>query len=603
MTSPKYAACGIQGHLYNRARNIAPSLRALNHFLNVERPVSILIFGSFLLGIAYCVSYFDIAFLAGYSSFWINSRDFRGIAGLDISTAVSGYYFFVRSPWQFPLFHVSQLGLPGGIAIIFTDSIPLLALAGRLVYRITGEAVNFFGLWTAACFTLSAVSFTWLVAKLDQRSIAAATAAAVIGLSMPPLLWRWGNPALMAHFEILLALAYYFGCKKRCSPLYCFGMAALLSLLALWTNPYIFLMVEGIVFATIVQVLIDRALSLRAGVLVITGLSVLVAVIVVFSGHLDTEGSISGAGFGYYSMNVLSPVSPRMVDATGGQYEGFNYMGAGVLLLTFASLLSPERSTLAGIGWWCKGLISAWTKHGCLLAILLGFTVLSISNSVCVGPWLIMTVPIPSRVLEILSIFRSSGRLFWPVVYCIAVTTLVAVSARYRRMGIGLLFGASILQWIDVSPLREGVAASAAAPGTPLIDLSAWRQAISQHARVRVLPSFPCFGAPYTWTWSRQVAVQLQLLAALENVAINTVYAGRQWADCAKESGLASSPVPNVGELDVYLGEFQGFTKVKEVAALDKLPCLSSTRLIVCSQDSNALNLNAQRLLAFHSTE
>ena len=48
-------------------------------------------------------------------------------------------------------------------------------------------------------------------------------------------------------------------------------------------------------------------------------------------------------GFGYFSMNLASPVLAAakrplsgfriIVDATGGQYEGFNYFGFGALVL------------------------------------------------------------------------------------------------------------------------------------------------------------------------------------------------------------------------------------------------------------------------------
>jgi hypothetical protein len=573
------------------AGRIASTSRALHRFLTADRPVFALLIGSLVFGTGYCLCLFEIRFLTGTSEFWISSRGIRGILGIDIATALSGYYFFVTDTWQIPLFHVSKLGFPDGTNIIYTDSIPLLALFGRIIYRVTGETVNLFGVWTAACYVLTATALTQLVATLGQKNIVATAAATIIGLSIPPLLWRWGHLSLMAHFEILLALVFYFGCKRRCSPLSCFAAAVFLTAMALTTHPYIFLMVEGIVAATVAQALIDRALSISVGGCMILGLVAFMATMMALCGHLETS-AISAGGFGFFSMNVLSPIMPQMsglfpgmasffLDATGGQYEGFNYLGAGILLLTAAVLIPPAHFSHAPIGWWYKGFRVGCTKHLCLLLVLCGFTALALSNFVIFGRSFMVEIPLPPGVLEIFGIFRSSGRLFWPVVYCIAAVGLVAVMARYRRTAPALLAAAAILQWIDTTPLRDAVAARAATPVPPVIEASAWRQAISLHSAVRVIPSYACLGS--SWGWSHPMAIQLQLLAAMEDVAVNTVYAGRGRADCGAESQAIGDSLANPGELDIFLPEAAAFAAARKVAAQGDGPCRSSSRFVVCS--------------------
>lgn len=93
-------------------------------------------------------------------------------------------------------------------------------MLGRIIYRVTGATVNLFGVWTASCYVLTAAALTQLVVTLGQKNNVAA-AATILGLSIPSLLWRWGNPALMAHFEIVLAFIFYFRCKQSCSPFAC----------------------------------------------------------------------------------------------------------------------------------------------------------------------------------------------------------------------------------------------------------------------------------------------------------------------------------------------------------------------------------------------
>jgi hypothetical protein len=120
---------------------------------------------------------------------------------------------------------------------------------------------------------------------------------------------------------------------------------------------------------------------------------------------------------------------------------------------------------------------------------------------------------------------------------------------------------------------------------------------------VRIVPSFACLNAPpYTWTWSRQVAVQLQLVAGVAGVATNTVYAGRGSSDCAGEAqspGAASDPVR--GELAVYLSEWPGFATLQQAAGRNDGPCRASPRLVVCSRDIR--QLDPQSLLAARPAE
>ncbi|HYU11231.1 MAG TPA: hypothetical protein VEK82_01555, partial [Stellaceae bacterium] len=132
--------------------------------------------------LAFCFCMFDIGFLLGTSPYWQAPRGLVGNSWADISTALSGYNYFVRDSWTLPLFQTSKLGAPDAVNIIFTDSIPIVAIFGRLLYRATSLLVNPYGVWTAICFVASALEMTALVAMLGQRGIATAIAATVAGL-------------------------------------------------------------------------------------------------------------------------------------------------------------------------------------------------------------------------------------------------------------------------------------------------------------------------------------------------------------------------------------------------------------------------------------
>ena len=547
--------------------------------LMAERPLRLLLVFSFAAGAAYCVWQFDVGFLLGDSPYWENPRGIVGNGWADMPTALSGYVFFQHDSWQLPLFHVTKLGAPAGVNIIFTDSIPWVALAGRLALRATGAPVNLYGAWTALCFVASGAALTGLVAALGQRNLAAAAMATVTGLTMPALLARWGHMSLMAQFEVPLALIFYLRNRNSRAPLRTFGEACALSLMALWTQAYLFAMVTGIILATIAQALSNCTLEWRDAVAGLFGVAALISAAIALSGYLSPHGDLAANGFGYYSMNVLSPVVPQasglagalrgyILDATRGQYEGFSYLGGGVLLLVLTTFVRQLTTLRAG-----------FSRNPWLLVLLVGFTLFALSNIVYFGPWKILELPLSARLAVLASMFRSSGRFFWPAMYALTALAIAAAIPLYGRRGVLLILVATLLQWIDTAPLRETFAGRTRTPEKPHIDLAAWRTAIGKHRFVRVLPEYSCLAKPRSW--NQEAAVEIELAAAFADRPVNSVYAARFEADCAAEQA-AVPPAPSAGELTVYLSEFVGIAGVRARAAKDDA-CRAGDRLVVCS--------------------
>lgn len=475
--------------------------------LHAPRSLPLLQVGVFLAALGYCLLLFSPGFLAGTAAFWGNPRGLLEGSWADMPTALSGYFYFVQDGWHLPLFHVAALGGEGGTNIIFTDSIPLVALLGRLLYELTGYCENLYGIWIAVCFIASALAMTWLVALLGQRSIASTVAATVLGLCMPALLHRFGHMSLMAQFEITLALGFAVGLKRSCRPMSCFVLAALLCLLSLWTHAYLFAMVSALVFAGILQAMLDRSLGLLAGSLILAGLVIFLAAVVLLSGHLTGAQSLSDAGFGYYSLNLLSLFAPREsgffpwkhgVDATGGQYEGFSYVGVGYYLLLLWS--APRLQAKAKQGW----------RHAlCVLAVIVGCTAFAVSNRVFLNGWEIVVVPLPERVLAFAGMFRSSGRFVWPLLYGLAALAIAGAAERKRRASAAILLVAAAVQWMDTAPLRAAVTTAAAGAAPVVLDAASWRSAIARHDSIRVLPSFACLADDQRR--AKEIAIEIQV--------------------------------------------------------------------------------------------
>jgi hypothetical protein len=277
-------------------------------------------------------------------------------------------------------------------------------------------------------------------------------------------------------------------------------------------------------------------------------------------------------------MNLLSPLAVQasgifrwrkgILDATGGQYEGFAYLGLGILLLLFTAI--PGNSAQA---------VSALKRYPILVTVLAVFTAFALSNQIYVGDWPMPIIPLPEELLKLAGVFRSSGRFIWPVMYGISAMTIVATARRGGRGAVLLLLAAAILQWLDTAPLRAAVAASAAAPAPLPLNEDPWRPAIARHNFVRVLPSFGCLAIRATW--DREVAMEIQFLSAVAGVPTNTVYTGRHQGDCVAEQDVELRI--DAREIRIYLHGSQGFRQV-----MDKAPgeahCSVTPDMALCSE-------------------
>ena len=492
----------------------------------------------------------------------------------DMATALAGYRFFQQDLWRWPLLAIPMLGLPDGTNVTFTDGIPILALAGRLIFKLTGAPVNLSGLWIGLCLWGSALSLTLLVRLLGARSLAAAIAAGLIGFTMPSLLFRWGHPALMAQYEITLALALYVWRLRDAPALSGFAATAALSTFALLTNSYLFLMVGSIIAAAYAQLIWMRPVRVTKLLPEMAILGLILGSVMLACGLLGSGGSLRTVGYGVFSANILGPFIPQrsglvpsmsylVVDGTGGQYEGFCYLGAGLLLL--AAMALPDRATWQRVG-----------HHKFLAGILTLMALLSLSSEIYAGPWHITTLPMPAVISAALEIVRSSGRFTWPPLY--AAASLAIVSAATRPRGAVLLLAAVALQWVDTGPLRHDIASEISTPVTQPVDFGVLRALMSGHSSVIVIPSFACLSDPAGW--SKTLTLEVELAAAAAFVATNTVYQSRHSAHCTVEQREAALPTASDSVLRIYLPEWQGF---RALSASANQNCAATSRVVICT--------------------
>jgi hypothetical protein len=513
-------------------------LIAIARFLERERAPLLLVACGVMIAVCYVLATFDIPFLLGSGPFWANPRGpwlmdpNDSIDSIDVLTTRIAYIAFVHAPWGVPLFFVPDLGTPTGSSVILVDAVPIVALLGKSLTRVTGLTTNPYGLWVAACFVLVALFAVLLLIEFRQRTLLAAIAASLLAISMPVLLYRFGHLSLLGQFIVVGALWLYArdartGAGSAWRRL---GWWAGWLCLAALLHGYLFAMAAAIYVATVVRRIDTEQSSvrdaLREPVLVACSVAALLAV----AGHFGkgTGTSPSGGGFGYFSMNLLSPVWPQrsglfpgfygLLTGPDGQYEGFNYLGAGVLLLVVIAVVMSWRSLPRKIH-----------RHSILLVTFLYLTMFAVSNVGFIGSYQLFHVPLPSGLEFMAGIFRSSGRMFWPCAYALALFGLALV-LRYLAPGwkTVVVLGCCVLQLIDSNPLRARITALTRREVPTQLDLPLWEARMLRAERVRVAPAFGCGG--YTLYIAQ---IELQLAAVTTQRPTNIVNNPRLQDDCS----------------------------------------------------------------------
>jgi hypothetical protein len=527
--------------------------------LCVDRPASITTLLALGIGLAYAVILLGPAGASGAAPFWELPIGLLG-GTLDIRNAIAGYWWFVQDAWRWPLLAVAKPNWPIGANAELFDFIPIVGLFGKLLFTGFGWAVNPYSWWVTACFALNGAALAVLVSTLGQRSLLAAVLAGAFGAMAPVVQHRFGHMSLMAHWLPVAALACYF--HKRESRPGARADAGLigLCLLACFVHLYLYVMTAAIAAAACLQAVFDQRASLWRGAWVLTGI-VLAGVVPLWAfGLLGGWGLADISGdFDRYSMNLMSPFWPQTsglfrwtgiywltrgsIGGTTGQYEGFDYLGGGALLLLGVALgdLVLHRPRV---------LVAALHRHTVLTMALAVLFIWAVSDRVYVGPYLVFSYQPPGWLATtVLSWFRSCGRFFWPIgwlLVAIGLTSGLGVLRPGPRVALAVL--ALALQWADVAPWRARFAALFDTPPQSAFgsrqDAARIARAIGQAGAVIVVPPVFCssdgddFASPFN-----VAAVELQLLAARANARMGALYLSRMHADCAKAQVVPSPSV------------------------------------------------------------
>ena len=470
----------------------------------------------------------------------LNPQNIAWLGQGDPATHYLGWVFFRQSPWTFPLGLNPTYGLELGNGLIFSDSNPLLALLFKPFAGLLPETFQYFGLWFLGCFMLQSW-FAWKLLGLITPHVTLRALGAALFLFAPPMIMRIPvHLSLAGHFVILAALylALRPGDERRR-----LAWGALLGCTAL-IHAYLLAMVALIWLADLAARVFKSRLTLRSATIELVALFTLVSFCCWQAGYFSVSGSdTAAAGFGLYRANLFT-----LFNANGWSYvlkdlpngvgdlDGFSYLGLGLVLLA-----------IYGLAGWLQGQTALGIRlrrYGFLLVALFGLMMFSLSNNIALGS-LTFSYPLPEKVTAIASVFRASGRMFWPIYYATVLLILFLVIRANKVRTAGCLLALALV--VQVTDTRSGwavgrkqlMAEPAAQWATPFVD-PFWQNAAEHYPKVRwILPQ------NYSPEW-----LSVSAFAARHGLSTDAIYLGRISGDQWRRADERTSDMLSSGKYE-----------------------------------------------------
>ncbi|MDO5758454.1 MAG: DUF6311 domain-containing protein [Rhodobacterales bacterium] len=447
------------------------------------------------------------------------------LKGGDPSQHLLGWLFYRQTDLtQLPIGLNPKFGELTSGSIVYSDSIPLFAVAFRFLNPILPETFQYFGLWILTCFLLQGLFGYWLLRLLSAARGVAAVGACLL-LASPYMLWRLhGHEALMGHWILLATACLYLLPQMR------WGAWALLLVIAVAVHGYLAAM-AGAVWVT--RMWLERrdmpGTVIRAGV-TFAGVSGVAWLL----GYFAIPSAGSGKdGFGLYRTTLAS-----WIDSDGmwgqllpdlpsdlGTYEGFAYLGLGALVVAILTCL--------GQAWriWHTNLPKLLPRTAVSLMPLLwtcmAFTLFALSHRISILGHTLFDIDLPNN-LPIVTTFRASGRFIWLPSYMLVALSIVWLArAAPARAAVPVLGVAALVQVADMTQAMQFFRERFAEPQPQQFTADFWDAVGARYDRIVAWPVDP---------HSPEV-IEASFVAVRQGMSIDQAYLARSDGHAFSQTG------------------------------------------------------------------
>lgn len=450
-----------------------------------------------------------------------------------------GWMFYRISQWNFPIGLSPLYGMSISSSIVYSDSIPLFAILFKLISGLIPTNFQYFGIWTLMIFIFQSYYSVKIISIFTKDRVIPYLALPLL-IFLPFLLNRIGfQSALSSHFLLLIAI--YFTLKKVVD--FRFFKWLLLILTSSLIHFYILAMILGLWIANTIDLVLNKSLILPKELINTLITIVLLLLTMWIVGYFTVGvGSVADVGFGAGGMDVLSFFNSKgwswllpSIPSITSYNDWFQYPGAGIFAIFVFAIFKIKH--------YIDSVYREFLKQPFLCLLLFFFTLFAISNYIKVGSFSI-EIPIHNKINSVLSVFRTSDRFFWPVVYFFIFFNLIFIIRHYSKFyAIGIILVSSIIQITDTYQGWEKISLRLS-QNTQFSDAvklksSFWKEAASYYSNVITIP----FKIPVPDHWQT-----FSHFANVNHIGVTSAYLAR--VDQNKVTDLINS-LDN-GEINPY---------------------------------------------------
>ena len=369
----------------------------------------------------------------------------------DPSQHYLGWAFFRNSTVRLPYVGANYSVIyPYRTSILFTDSIPLLALLGKLFSPILPARFQYFGWWGLLCYALQGGLAQAILARLGgvrpgqtARAWASVAGAGVLVLFPALTVRMFAHTALAANWLVLLAIWLWLRgdallptTRRAC--LAWAGVGVLCAGIHLYYLPMVGIVLVGY--------------AVRRG-LQKCGVAAVLLPVVCFCAAALAELVLLGAfasNFAGYSNGYLNgaDLANLVVPGLAASWEQNVYIGFGAvaaLVLAMVSLgIACVRGKAAAVaGFFRRHRI--WLIAGAVVLLL--DAIAAMGNTITLGGVTLGIVPIPQILMDFWAMFSSCARLAWLAGMLLALLACGVVLRLWNgRVAVVLLATCALLQ-------------------------------------------------------------------------------------------------------------------------------------------------------------
>lgn len=359
-------------------------------------------------------------------------------AGFDSKTGHIGWQFFAKDSWHFPVLGSNKrYGDEFGSSIVYSDSIPIVAIFMKAIFGNEGAKLQYIGLLLILQFIIHG-AIAGLIARIFTKNALLIFAFSFF-CTLSPVVFNRAieNTALSMHWLLIWAIYLYFTNSR------CLGVAwNVLTVISLGINFYIFAMVQLIRLASFFSQAKNIVNFRLYPILKVLFSAFLIYLFALVYGYFEVSSNFLGQlSYGRGSANLMSLFHPfESAWSTiftphawiNNQYQGFAYLGSGLMIASALAaiylILNPGEN------------IYAIMRHWPIIFICVVVFIVSLGNDIYFFDERIFSWTTKEfsefhgwrrALINLLSYTRDSGRLLWILWYLIAISAL-SILVRWR---------------------------------------------------------------------------------------------------------------------------------------------------------------------------